>query len=138
MFETEIKVRFRDLDAMGHLNNAVYFTFMEHARTVYYMEVAKARRLQDMEFILASARCDFRSAVEWGETVVVRAWPTRIGESSFVLRYELRVKEDGRLAAEGESVQVAYDYAAKRSKPMPAAFRKAIEAEMAAGPAPQA
>ncbi len=135
-FETEIKVRFRDLDAMGHLNNAVYFSYMEQARTEYYLRVAKARRLGEIEFILASARCDFRSPVEYGETVVVRAWPTRIGESSFVLRYELRVKGDGRLAAEGESVQVAYDYAIRKSKPMPAAFRKAIEAELEAGPAP--
>ncbi|OGS51523.1 MAG: hypothetical protein A3K65_06955 [Euryarchaeota archaeon RBG_16_68_12] len=130
-FETEIKVRFRDLDAMGHLNNAVYFTYMEQARTEYYLRVAKARRLGVIEFILASARCDFRSPVAFGETVALRVWPTRLGDSSFTLRYEMRMKEDGRLAAEGESVQVAYDYETKRSKPIPDYFRTALEAEMA-------
>ncbi len=130
-FELEIKPRFRDIDALGHVNNAVYFTYMEQARTEYYLKIANARRLAEIDFILASARCDFRSPVAFGETVVLRVWSTRIGDSSFTLRYEMRVKEDGRLAAEGESVQVAYDYETKRSKPIPDYFRKALEAEMA-------
>ncbi len=130
-FELEIKPRFRDIDALGHVNNAVYFTYMEQARTEYYLKIANARRLAEIDFILASARCDFRSPVAFGETVVLRVWSTRIGDSSFTLRYEMRVKEDGRLAAEGESVQVAYDYETKRAKLIPDYFRKALEAEMA-------
>ena len=130
-FDLEIKPRFRDIDALGHVNNAVYFTYMEQARTEYYLKIANAKRLGEIEFILASAKCDFRSPVAFGETVVLRVWPTRLGDASFTLRYELRVKEDGRLAAEGESVQVAYDYEARRSKPIPEYFRKALEAEMA-------
>ncbi len=132
VFELEIKPRFRDIDALGHVNNAVYFTYMEQARTEYYLKIANAKRLGEIEFILASAKCDFRSPVAFGETVVVRAWPAHIGDSSFTLRYEMRVKEDGRLAAEGESVQVAYDYAARKTRPMPEHFRKALEAEMTA------
>ncbi len=137
VFETEIRPRFRDIDAMGHVNNAVYFTYMEQTRTEYYLKIANVRRLGEIGFILASESCDFRSPISFGETVVLRAWPTRIGDSSFTLRYEMRVKEDGRLAAEGESVQVSYDYAAKKPKPMPPEFRRAIEAELRAGP-PQA
>ncbi len=133
-FELEIKPRFRDIDALGHVNNAVYFTYMEQARTEYYLKIAKAKRVGEIEFILASAKCDFRSPVAFEETVVLRAWPTRIGDSSFALRYEMRVKEDGRLAAEGESVQAAYDYGARRPKPIPADFRKALEAELARPP----
>ena len=44
-YETEIKTRFRDVDAMGHVNNAVYFSFMEQARTEYYLKIAGKRRL---------------------------------------------------------------------------------------------
>ncbi|MEK6810746.1 MAG: thioesterase family protein [Candidatus Thermoplasmatota archaeon] len=130
-YETEIKTRFRDVDAMGHVNNAVYFSFMEQARTEYYLKIAGKRRLDEFEIILASATCNFRSPISWGETVLVRAWPGRIGESSFLLKYEIRVKEDGRLVADGESVQVAYDYRTKKSRPIPSEFRKAIEAEIA-------
>ncbi len=131
--ETELKVRFRDVDAMGHVNNAVYFSFMEQARTEYYMKMTGKRRLGEFEMILASATCNFRSAVTWGETVVVRVWPTRIGKSSFTLQYELRVKEGRRLVADGESVQVAYDYRTRKSRPIPPPFRKAIEADATRG-----
>jgi acyl-CoA thioester hydrolase len=131
-FELEITPRFRDIDSLGHVNNAVYLTYMEEARTKYYMRTAKATRLEELDFVLASAKVDFRSPIAWGETVVIRAWPTRIGTASFTLGYEMRVKGDGRLAAEAESVQVAYDYAAKKSKPIPPNLRRALEAELPA------
>jgi acyl-CoA thioester hydrolase len=131
-FELEITPRFRDIDSLGHVNNAVYLTYMEEARTKYYMQTAQTTRLDEIEFILASAKVDFRSPIAWGETVVIRVWPTRIGTSSFTLGYEMRVKGEGRLAAEAESVQVAYDYATKKSTPIPAPFRRALEAELPA------
>mgnify|MGYP001617796473 FL=1 len=130
-YETEIKTRFRDVDAMGHVNNAVYFSFMEQARTEYYLKIAGKRRLDEFEIILASATCNFRSPVSWGDTVVVQRAARARAESSFLLKYEIRVKEDGRLVADGESVQVAYDYRTKKSRPIPSEFRKAIEAEIA-------
>ena len=133
VFEIEMRPRFRDIDAMNHVNNAVYFTYMEQARTEYYMRISKRRALHELEFILASAKCDFRSPIAFGETVVIRVWPIRIGNSSFTLRYELRIKEDGRLAADGESVQVAFDYEAGKAKPIPDYFRKALEAEAVTG-----
>ncbi len=131
-FELEITPRFRDIDSLGHVNNAVYLTYMEEARTRYYMRTANRKRLEELDFIFASAKVDYRSPILWGEVVVVRVWPTRIGTSSFTLAYEMRVKGDGRLVAEAESVQVAYDYAAKKSTPIPPAFRKALEAELPA------
>ena len=129
-FELEITPRFRDIDSLGHVNNAVYLTYMEEARTKYYMKTASRKRLEELDFIFASAKIDYRSPIVWGETVVVRVWPTRIGTSSFTLRYEMRVKEGDRLVAEAESVQVAYDYTAKKSTPIPAGFRRALEAEL--------
>ena len=131
-FELEITPRFRDIDSLGHVNNAVYLTYMEEARTKYYMKTANRKRLEELDFIFASAKIDYRSPIVWGETVVVRVWPTRIGTSSFTLRYEMRVKEADRLVAEAESVQVAYDYALKKSTPIPPAFRRALEGELPA------
>src|SRR2546422_10301242 len=103
---------------------------MEEARTKYYMKTASRKRLEELDFIFASAKIDYRSPIVWGETVVVRVWPTRIGTSSFPLRYEMRVKEGGRLVAGAESGQVGYDYTAKKSTPIPAGFRRALEAEL--------
>jgi len=130
-FSIEVQVRFRDLDAMRHVNNAVCFSYMELARTQYYMSTMGLRDLEEIEFILAHASCDFKAPIEWGETVVVSVWPTRVGTSSFALAYELRSKGSGAIFAAGESVQVAYDYRAKRPKPIPAKLRKALEGEVA-------
>src|SRR5438093_7319986 len=121
-FELEIRPRFRDIDAMNHVNNAVYFTYMEQARTEYYLKLSNRKALQELEFILANASCDFRSPIAFGETVLVRVWPTRIGNSSFTLHYEMKIKEDGRLAAERESVQVAYHYVTKKTTAIRATF----------------
>ena len=129
-FSIEVQVRFRDLDAMRHVNNAVYFSYMELARTKYYMATMGLGNLEDIEFILAHASCDFRAPIRWGEAVVVSVRPTRIGHSSFELTYEVRSKRRRTLFAQGTSVQVAYDYAAGRSKRIPPRLRRSLEAEM--------
>lgn len=133
-FSIEAQVRFRDLDAMRHVNNAVFFSYMELARTQYYMATMHLDGLEDIEFILAHASCDFKAPIEWGDTPVVSVWPVRIGTSSFELAYELRSKKHGTLFAVGTSVQVAYDYAARKSKPIPAPLRKALEAGVRPAP----
>ncbi len=126
-FTVEIQMRFRDLDAMGHVNNAVYLTYCELARTQFYLKHAFKRSLHDIDFILAHADIDYVSAAEWGDRIEVSVWPSKIGRSSFTLSYELRDKSSDRLLARSSSVQVAYDYDKKEKKPIPADFRKMLE-----------
>lgn len=126
-FTTEIQLRFRDLDPMGHVNNAVYLTYCELARTQFYMKHAFKRSLHDIDFILAHADIDYVSAAEWGDRVEVSVWPSKIGESSFTLSYEIREKTSNRLLATSSSVLVSYDYDKKRTKPIPAEFRRMLE-----------
>ncbi len=131
-FTTEIQMRFRDLDAMGHVNNAVYLTYCELARTQFYLKHAFKRSLHDIDFILAHVDIDYVSAAEWTDRVEVSVWPSKIGESSFTLSYELRDKATDRLLAKSTSVQVAYDYDKKEKKPIPPEFRRMLEANLEA------
>ncbi len=108
-YTMEIQMRFRDLDAMGHVNNAVYLTYCELARAQFYLKHAFKRSLHDIDFILAHADIDFVSAAEWGDVVEVSVWPSKIGESSFTLSFELRDKKSNRLLATSSSVLVSYD-----------------------------
>ena len=126
--EVEIKVPWRDVDAAGHVNNAVYFSYMETARAEAFLRARGGRSWRDVDMILARAEADFRSAVTMGDTLLVRTWPTRVGESSFSLGYEMREKGTGRLVLEGASVQVMFDYATQQKKPLPPELRKALEA----------
>jgi acyl-CoA thioester hydrolase len=117
-------VRFRDLDGMAHVNNAVFLTYMESARLAYFKSLGLGDNpLEGM--ILARAEVDFRSPIELGEQVEVGTRTGRIGTKSFDLEQE--VWADGRLAAEGKFVIVGYDYATGRSKELPAGWRDTLQ-----------
>ena len=126
-FTTDIQMRFRDIDGMGHVNNAVYLSYTELARTQFYMKQARKKALEDIDFILAHVDIDFESQAVWGDEIQVTAWPSKIGTSSFTLTYEVSEKRSGRVLARAKSVQVSYDYENKKSKPIPSEFRKLLE-----------
>jgi acyl-CoA thioester hydrolase len=106
-----VEVRWRDLDPMGHVNNAVYLTYFEMARTRYFADVLGARGVEDINFILASVRCDFLSPALFGETLEVGIRVPGVGRTSFEFEYEVRSAKDGRTVARGRSTQVLFDYA---------------------------
>ena len=130
-FAIEIPVRFRDLDGMQHVNNAVYFTYMEQARSEWYRALMGITSVGEFDFILARAECDFKAPIGLGETVVVRVKLTKIGDSSFRFKYELRSKATDTLFATGDSVLVCYDYKRAKPMPIPPRFRMKLEQEFA-------
>ena len=109
-------VRFRDCDAMGHVNNAVYSTYLEEAR------IGVLGGLND--FILARVEIDFRSELRAAEEVEVRTRCSRIGTKSFDLEHEIRV--GNRVAAEAKSVIVGFDYETRRSAPLSDELKKRL------------
>jgi acyl-CoA thioester hydrolase len=126
-FTIDVQVRFRDIDGMGHVNNAVYMSYIELARTQFYMKFAGKRTLDEIDFILAHAEIDFESQAVWGDQVQVAVWPSKIGTSSFTLSYEITETRSGRVLARARTVLVSYDYEKKKSKPIPADFRALLE-----------
>lgn len=123
----EIKVAWRDIDAAGHVNNAVYFSFMETARVEAYLRALGRTKPEELDLIVARAACDFHSPTYMGETLLVKVWPSRVGTTSFTFKYEMRERASGRLVAEGETVQVLYDYEKRSKKPIPGELRKLLE-----------
>ncbi|OGS49412.1 MAG: hypothetical protein A3K68_02720 [Euryarchaeota archaeon RBG_16_68_13] len=129
-FTTDVQMRFRDLDPLGHVNNVVFLTYCELARTRFYLANDFKRSLHDIDFILARAEIDYLSPAEWGDEIRVAVWPSRIGASSFTLSYEITERRSGRLLAKSVSVLVSYDYGKRESKPIPADFRAVLEANL--------
>jgi acyl-CoA thioester hydrolase len=109
-----MEVRWRDLDALNHVNNAVYFTYLEEARVHYLRELGVVSETPSgIGFILAEVRCQFKSPLTLGERVTVYVRVSELRNSSFIFEY--RVEGEGRrLAAEARSTQVCYDYENKR------------------------
>ena len=126
-FETTIPVRFRDIDAMGHVNNAVYATYLEQARADFFREVVD-EGLTEVETVLASLTIEFRQPITADQTITVGLSIPELGKTSIPMECEIR-REDGTVAATAETVQVAYDSEAESSRPIPAAWREAIEAQ---------
>jgi acyl-CoA thioester hydrolase len=111
------RVRFRDVDSMGHVNNAVYSTYLEQARIGI---------LGGLEpFILARVEIDFRAELHEGEEVEVRSRCARVGTKSFELQHEVRAAD--RLVAEAKSVLVGYDYERSASVPLSEELRRTLE-----------
>jgi len=130
--EKRIEIRWRDLDAYRHVNNAVYATYLEECRDEW-MEVALGDAGDLWDFVLARVAIDFREELtQEDDAVVVSARLSRIGRSSLTLREEIR-KLDGTLAAEAESVLVARDPKIGRSRPLSDSERAALEAALAPG-----
>jgi len=130
-FKTQLEVRYSDLDAQGHLNHARYFSFMEQARFKYIMALGlwqpdETPDFQGVRQIVAEAACTYKRPVQLDEIVEVWVRTSHIGNKSLIMEYRLTVNETE--VAIGRTVQVAYDYAASKSIPIPAAWRTAVEA----------
>ncbi|HYY32856.1 MAG TPA: thioesterase family protein [Gaiellaceae bacterium] len=120
------EVTFRDLDVFGHVNNAVYLTYIETARIAYMREVLGIDSLENLLVIVAKVNIDFRSRATLGEVLEVGTCTSRIGTKSFDLDHEIR-GPDGRLVASAATTLVAIDYRADKTIPVPPEWRERIE-----------
>jgi acyl-CoA thioester hydrolase len=120
-------VEFRDIDLAGHVNNAVYLTYLETARIDYLGEVLGPEFLTSISLIVASVGLDFRSPARFQERLETGTRVPRIGTKSFDMEHEIR-GEDSRLVLEATSVLVAYDYDTGASMPVPARWRERLDA----------
>jgi acyl-CoA thioester hydrolase len=127
--EKQIEIRWRDQDAYGHVNNAVYLTYLEEVRDEW-LERALGDSGDAWSYVTARVAIDFRRELtQDDDAIVARLWLTRIGTSSVTTREEI-VTVGGELAAEAEAVLVARDTETGRSRPLSDAERAALEREL--------
>ena len=113
-FVVPYHVLFADIDAYGHVNNAVYFTYFEWGRTQLWFELTEWGGALDIGFIVAHASCDFKKQLVM-EPIEIR---TKVGEmrnSSIEFLSEIR-NSAGELAATGRVVVVMYDWERQAKK----------------------
>ena len=126
-FSIRLDVRFRDCDSQGHVNNAVFFTYLEQCRLLFWRHMTGGAPNPHSRVIVARAECDYRAPAYFGEQLEVRLNVGDIGRSSFQLWYEIVNAASGARLAEGKSVMVTYDYDAGKSVPIPAKTRELLE-----------
>ncbi|GIU99051.1 MAG: thioesterase [Actinomycetota bacterium] len=130
MHEVRLQIRWRDMDAYGHVNNAVYLTYLEEARDAWVQRVLGPVSEDTWHFVLARVAIDYRRELKQEDReVLVRCRLDSIGRSSIRTREEIRTL-DGTLSAEAASVIVPRDPATGRSRPLTEAERAALEREL--------
>lgn len=127
-FVTDLRTRFRDIDSMGHVNNAVYATYLEQARADYF-EAVIGRPLHEVRTVLVSLEIEFRAPIELGDRVSVGLTVPDLGESSIPMAYAVH-GADGP-AAVAETVQVPVD-ADGDARPVPGEWRDRIRRQRGA------
>jgi acyl-CoA thioester hydrolase len=120
------RVRFRDLDGFGHVNNAVYLTYLEEARNALLAHLGLARGVAEITMILARAEIDFRAQAGVGDELEIAVRPARLGTKSFDLEYV--VQAGARVVAEARTVLVGYDYEAGATMEIPDEWRRSLAA----------
>ncbi len=115
-------VRFRDVDTLGHVNNAVFLTYLEDARIAYLVPLGA--EVENM--ILARVEIDFRAPLRMGDELEIGVRPAGVGTKSFELEYE--VHSGNTVAAEAKTVLVSFDYESGESVDVPQAWREALAA----------
>jgi acyl-CoA thioester hydrolase len=126
--EKNIEIRWRDLDAYGHVNNAVYLTYLEEVRDEW-LERTLGSDESVWDYVIARVAIDFRRELTQGDDeVVARCTLARVGNSSLTTREELFV--GGQVAAEAEAVLVARDRESGRARPLFERERLALAREL--------
>jgi acyl-CoA thioester hydrolase len=124
--EKQVEIRWRDVDAYRHVNNAVYLTYLEECRDEW-LEEALGSGNETWDFVIARVAIDFRRELRLDDDrVLVRCRLERIGTASITTREEISTL-DGTVAAEAEAVLVARDPASGKSRPLAPAEREALE-----------
>lgn len=113
-----IELRFSDLDAYGHVNNATYFSLLETARTKLFLGKFSEYMAQALHFLVVKAECEYKLPIELQDQLVISLQIDRIGSTSFDIAYRLHNDGD-KLFALAKTVMVCFDGKAKQPTRIP-------------------
>jgi acyl-CoA thioester hydrolase len=127
-FEQVVRVRWRDTDAQGHVNTAVFLTYLEEGRDAFYAQVLGA----DPNYVVARVEVDLRAEIRHADQqVTVRIQAERLGTTSLITR-ETILAPSGEVAAEARVITVRWD--PSQRKPVP--FSETERARLATATTP--
>jgi acyl-CoA thioester hydrolase len=127
-YEMVIPIRWGDMDAMGHVNNTIYFRYLEIIRIEWSRRVGCEPNPQGEGIVIANAFCNFIHQLEFPGDILAKHYVANVGRSSFDAFVTLeRTDQPDQLSATGGATTVWIDFSAKKSKPLPAWLRAALE-----------
>jgi acyl-CoA thioester hydrolase len=127
-FYIPIQVRYSDLDAQWHVNNAKFMSYIEQARFEYLVKLGlfDGKSFEDLQVIVADVHIAYKAPIMLGQNVRVGVRVTRIGNKSLQFESQIEDADDGSILATCENVMVAYDFHTHTSKPVSDQWRQVI------------
>lgn len=127
LIRVPIDVRWRDLDAFNHVNNASFLTFLEEARLRWFETLPGPWIDETIAPLLAAAQVNYRRPIGWPARVAVDLWVERVGNSSLTIGHRIvDADDDSVLYADGNTVLVWIDRGNGRSCALPASVRETL------------
>lgn len=117
MFQFDTVVRFNECDALGHVNNTVYFIYFEEARSDIFRIFNPELDTNNWNLIVASTSCNFLSQVNYAEKLTVYTWIGRLGNSSFDVEHAIQ-NEHGVWVARGKATLLGFDFKQNKAVPL--------------------
>jgi len=128
VFSYPIQIRFRDMDAFNHVNNAVYHSYLEEGRIQFMRDLGIQRQPgSGLGWILVRTEIDFRGQARYGDELIITVRLGRVGNRSFELHHRILRPADQALIVEAKSVQACMDYDANKSVSIPDSWRAKMQ-----------
>jgi len=129
-YKTPISIRFADIDAFGHVNNAIYLTYFEMARSAYWNEIIEWD-WNSVGIILRNSHVEYLKPIMLNDEVYAYVRTSRIGGSSFDLEYTLVkiINSEEQVCTTGSTLCIAYDYNVNKPVPIPEYQRRKMEGQ---------
>ena len=109
-----VQMRYSDLDALGHVNNAIFLSYMELGRTGFIKEILNGFKTERVNFVINHAEIDFKSPIRFNDNPTVLTWISKVGNTSCVFSHLIKGEEDGKFFSSGKTVVVWIDQQGKK------------------------
>ena len=126
-FRTDLDIRYRDTDSMGHVSSPIYYDYMQSAYLEYMHHILEIPKSQKLPHIMVKTSCEYIAQAKYGDRVTVLSHVSRFGGKSFEMEHVMHIGDaDGPVMARANSVHVMYDYEKQATQPVPEAFKQTV------------
>ena len=124
-FKTNLDIRYRDTDSMGHVSSPVYYEYMQTAYLEYMHTILEIPKSDKLPHIMVKTQCEYLAPAQFGDNLTIRSSIVRFGSKSFDLEH-LMERDDQTIVARGMSTHVMFDYANNTTQAVPDEFKARV------------
>jgi acyl-CoA thioester hydrolase len=128
-FQTNLEIRYRDTDSMGHVSSPIYYDYMQTAYLEYMHRILEIPKTDKLPHIMVKTSCEYIAQAKYGDKVAILSHVTKFGTKSFEMEHIMHIGDaEGVVMAKAISTHVMYDYEKQATQPVPESFKQTVMA----------